>query len=100
MKREVREGFEKTEQESKAAFEEQIALESRVIAEVERIISLLDARKGAWVIQDGQLLFADQGDVAAHSSHIAKIQEITAKQEAIQQRGKERMREHISRMKN
>lgn len=59
-------------------------LEAKVVSEFESIFALLDARKSSWAIQNGQILFADNSDLDTFNSYIAKIQELTAKEEAIQ----------------
>jgi len=58
-------------------------LENKIISGIENIVLLLSAKQGAWVIQNGQILFSDQTDLNAYNFYIAAIKEHAAKQQVI-----------------
>lgn len=83
--------FDKGVADSRAQIDSMWDLESKTISEFEKIFSLLAARKGAWVIQNGQILFTVQSDLDAFTSYLTAIKEFAARQQDIQKQGEERL---------
>jgi len=59
-------------------------LEFRVVAEYEKLFSLLDSSQGKWKIEGGQVIFADDADAIAFNRHLSAVQSIFADQESLQ----------------
>ena len=75
-------------------------LEAKTISEFENIFALLSARNGAWVVQDGKILFASDRDLNTFNSYVVAIQDLTSKEEAIQKRGVDAVNNNLNRLKN
>lgn len=82
-------GFDKGMTNARAQIDAMWDLEGKTISEFDNIFALLSARKGAWAVQDGQILFANQSDLDAFNSYVTAIQKIAAKQQDIQKRSTE-----------
>lgn len=98
-KREMLNGFEKGMAKSRPQIDTMWDLETKTISEFENIVALLAARKGAWVVQDGQILFANESDLSSFNSYIAVIQDYVLKQQAIQKQSIEAMNNTLSSIK-
>ena len=92
-------GFDKGMTNSRAQIDAMWDFEGKTISEFENIFALLSARKGAWAVQNGQILFADQSDLDAFNSYVAAIQELSAKQQGIQKRSMETVNSNFNRLK-
>lgn len=92
-------GFDKGMANSRAQIDAMWDLEGKTISEFENIFALLSARKGAWAVQNGQILFADQSDLDAFNSYVTAIQELSAKQQGIQKRSMETVNNNLNRLK-
>jgi len=64
----------------------------------ENIITLLSAKKGAWVVEGEQVLFYNDGDLARFNSYIASIQNIVEQQEAIQRQSVQTVNRNLDRI--
>lgn len=99
-RREMANGFNKGMVKSRSQIETLWDLEAKIISELENIFVLLSARKGAWEIQNGQILFASDSDVSVFNSYLTVIQELIAKEEAIQKQRIEAVNNTLSTLKN
>jgi hypothetical protein len=73
--------------------------EFQSILEVEKIIALLYDRQGKWSVQNNQIVFVDDTDVNEFNQHIASIEEITKKQEAVQVQSFESVNNKLNKLK-
>lgn len=99
-RREMASGFDRGMAKSRSEIDALWNLEAKTISEFENIFVLLSARNGAWVVQNGQILFAHDSDLNAFNSHVIAIQELASKQAAIQKRNIEAVNNNLSRLKN
>lgn len=83
-KRSMLSGFDHGMEKANKNIDALWSLEAKVIKEVENIITLLSANKGAWVVEGDQILFYNDGDLARFNSYFDSIQNIVKQQEAIQ----------------
>jgi len=74
-------------------------LERQVVNECENIINLLSTKQGAWVVQNGQILFYSTDDLNKFNSYMASIRDIVAQQEAIQRQGTQTVDRNFDRLK-
>jgi hypothetical protein len=74
--------------------------EANTITEFENIFTLLSARKGKWLVQNGQILFESQDDINKFNSYLAAIQDLTSKQEAIQKQNVQKVIGDMEELKN
>jgi hypothetical protein len=58
-------------------------LEASIISEYANIVVLLDAKKSAWSVQDGKVLFANDADLNTWNSHISSIRDLDNKEKAL-----------------
>jgi hypothetical protein len=77
-------GFDRTSEQGKAEAMEVWRLEQQALDEIGKIIALLSARRSAWEVQDGQVMFQSQEDLDMFNAYLAKVQAVIAKQEQIQ----------------
>lgn len=77
------EGFNRGFENSRRKGEEKWLLEEAVIDECEQIVDLLAIEPRSWVIQESQILFETQEQLDQYNKHLAKINAISAAQEAI-----------------
>jgi hypothetical protein len=77
-------GFDRKSDQGKAEAMEVWRLEQQALDEIGKIIALLSARRSAWEVQDGQVMFQSQEDLDLFNSYLAKVQAVLAKQEQIQ----------------
>lgn len=91
-------GFDRGMEKAKENIDAMWSLEANTIKEFENIITLLAAKKGAWVVEDEQILFYNDGDLARFNSYIASIQNIVKQQEAIQRQSIQRANRNFDRI--
>ena len=94
-----RKGFEKSLETSRGRLLEQLDLEARIVEEVGKLFDLLSAKAGAWAIRDGHLVFSEQATLSSFNSHIAEIQKMAARQEALQKQATDSARAKLENMK-
>ena len=83
VKREMENGFDRGMANSRSQFDAQWDLEAKILSEFENIFALLNSRKGAWVIENGKILFTSGSNLKEFNSYLALIQGAVDKQEAI-----------------
>ena len=98
-KRSMLSGFERGMVKAKANIDAMWSLEAKTINEFENIITLLSAKKGAWVVDGEQILFYNDSDLERFNSYIASIQSIVKQQEAIQRQSVKTVNRNFDRMK-
>lgn len=91
-------GFDRALFQAKARSMEQWALEEDVLDQMENVFSLLTARRNAWQIQGGKIMFQTQEDLDLFNLHLAKIESIVAKQEQMQTSSFQRSQETLSKL--
>ena len=74
--------------------------EADIVSEFESIVALLSSRKEEWVVQDGRILFSNEADLKAYDRHLASIEELTGKEEAIGEQSAEAINGSLDRLKN
>jgi len=94
-----RKGFEKSLETSRGRLLEQLDLEARIVDEVGKLFDMLSAKAGAWSIRNGQLVFAEQATLSSFNGHIAEIQKMAARQEALQKQATDSTRAKLENMK-
>jgi hypothetical protein len=94
-----RKGFEKSLETSRGRLLEQLDLEARIVDEVGALFDLLSAKTGAWSIRNGKIVFAEQATLSSFNGHIAEIQKMAARQEALQKQAVDSTRAKIENMK-
>ena len=75
-------------------------LETKTISEFENIVALLVARKGAWVVQEGNIIFSTEKDLNTFNSYITAIQELVMREEEIQKQPIEDVSKNLDKQKN
>jgi hypothetical protein len=94
-----RKGFEKSLESSRGRLLEQLDLEARIVDEVGALFDLLSAKSGAWAIRDGKIVFSEQATLSSFNGHIAEIQKMAARQEALQKQATDSTRAKLENMK-
>ena len=74
-------------------------LEGRVVSVFENIFALLSAKKKAWTVSNGQLLFNNNSDLNTYNEYLASIQNMIQHQEAIQKQSIETSNELFNKLK-
>ncbi len=82
-------GFEKGMIGAKVNIDQIWVLELKVVNEFEKIVNLLSAKKEAWVIKKGQILFYDSSDLERFNFYLASIQDIVEQQTVIQRESRQ-----------
>lgn len=98
-KREMLSGFDRGMEKAKENIDAMWSLEAKTINEFENIMTLLSAKKGAWVVDGDQILFYNDSDLERFNSYIASIQSIVKQQEAIQHQSVQTVNRIFDRMK-
>ena len=93
-------GFKEGMANQRSQIDEIWDLEIKAISEIENIIALLAVKQGAWEVQNGELLFANQSDVDNFNSYLTAIQEHLARQQAIQKQSIATMNKNLNKFKN
>ena len=91
-------GFDRTSAQGKAQAMEVWMLEEQALEEIGKVFSLLSARRSAWQIQDGQVMFQSQKDLDLFNSYLATVQSLVAKQEQIQSSSLKRTTEALNQL--
>lgn len=99
-RRDMLNGFQEGMVSTKAQIDGAWDMEAQAISEFGKMFALLSARNGAWVVQGGQILFANGSDLNAFNSYVASVQELVRKQEAIQKQIIETVRKNLSNIKH
>ena len=99
-RREMANGFDTGMAKSRAQIDALWNLETKTISEFENIVTLLSARRGAWIVQNGQILFASDDDLSTFNSYVASIQDLASKQEAIQKQNVQAVNSNLNKLKN
>ena len=98
-KRKMLSGFDRGMEKAKENIDAMWLLEGKTINEFENIMTLLSAKKGAWVVNGEQILFYNDSDLERFNSYIASIQSIVKQQEAIQRQSVQTVNRRFDRMK-
>lgn len=99
-RQEMASGFDRGMAKSRTQIDALWELEAKTISEFENIFALLAARNGAWVVQDGKILFASDHDLNTFNSYVLAIQDLTSKEEAIQKQSINAVNNNFNRLKN
>lgn len=99
-KQEMIRGFDESLVKRRAQIDTLWDLEAKTVTEFGNIITLLSAKKEAWVIQNNQILFASDDDLNTFNSYIASIQDLTSKEEAIQKQSIQNTNSSLDSLKN
>jgi len=99
-KRTMLAGFDNGMEKTKGNIDAMWSMESKIINEFENIITLLSAKKGAWHIDGGHILFYNDSDLVRYNSYIASIQSIGKQQEVMQRQSIQTVNRKLDRMKN
>gem|GEM_PF-2200050 len=89
-------GFDSTSAQGKAQAMEVWMLEEQALDEIGKVFALLSARRSAWQIQDGQIMFQSQKDLDLFNSYLATVQSLVAKQGQIQSSSLQRTTETLN----
>ena len=92
-------GFDRGIEKAKKDIDKMWSLEAKTINEFENIITLLSAKKSAWIVDGEQILFYKDSDLERFNSYIASIQNIAQQQEKIQRQSVQKVNQHLDRMK-
>jgi hypothetical protein len=77
-------GFDEKLASGRKLMAEGWASETEMLAVFDKIVKLLHAAQGKWEVQQKQLMFERDSDIAAFNGYMAEIAALTAKQEAMQ----------------
>lgn len=99
-RREMANGFDTGMVKSRAQIDALWNLEAKTISEFENIVTLLSARRGSWIVENGQILFANENDLSTFNSYVASIQDLASKQEAIQKQNVQAVNSNFNKLKN
>ena len=99
-RREMANGFDTGMAKSRAQIDAIWNLEAKTISEFENIVTLLSARRGAWTVQNGQILFTSDDDLSTFNSYVASIQDLASKQGAIQKQNIQAVNNSFNKLKN
>ena len=91
-------GFEKGAANARTRIDAIWGLEADTVAEFENIFVLLEARRNAWAIRDGKIMFASAADLKQFNGYLARIDDLTKKQEALQKQGVDTANKGLSRL--
>lgn len=91
-------GFDRSAQQGKAQAIELWSLEEHVLGQIENAFNLLGAKRSAWQIQDGQIMFHSQADLDLFNSYMSQVQVLVAKQEKLQTASLQRTQESLTQM--
>jgi hypothetical protein len=94
-----RKGFEKSLETSRGRLLEQLDLEARIVDEVGKLFDLLSAKTGTWTVRNERLVFAEEATLASFNGHIAEIQKMAARQQALQKQATDSTRAKLENMK-
>ncbi|MCK5113279.1 MAG: DUF3053 family protein [Phycisphaerae bacterium] len=90
VSRAAKKGMEKGFDEALASSLEQLKtmwdLEEKILGEMVSIINFLEERKGTWTVQDDQIVFARETDVARYNAFLLSIHRIAKEQQEIKRR--------------
>jgi hypothetical protein len=93
-----RKGFENSLQTSRGRLIEQLDLEAGIVDEVGKMFDLLSAKSGVWAVRGGKMVFSEQATLSSFNAHIAAIQKMSARQEALQAQAMESTRAKLDQM--
>ena len=82
-KRDLARGFDDGVTKWRSQHDAMWDLEAEIVSEVDKIFALLARRRDAWVVQNGQLVFASGRDRSEFESYLNTIEELGRKQDAI-----------------
>lgn len=99
-KRNMRSGFDRGMEKAKASIDVMYLLEAKVIDEVENMITLLSAKKGAWAVEGENIMFYNDSDLERFNSYHASIQSIIQQQEEITRRETQAVKQNLDRLMN
>lgn len=99
-KKQATNGFDASMAEASANIDASWNLEERTLEEFENIITLLSAKKDVWVIQNNQILFANDDDLNTFNSYIASIQDLVNKAEMLQKQNVQKINSDLDTLKN
>lgn len=99
-KKQATNGFDASMTESGTKIDASWDLEEKTLKEFENIITLLSAKKEVWVIQNNQILFANDDDLNAFNSYIASIQDLANKAEILQKQNVQKINNDLDNLIN
>lgn len=91
-RRGFRKGFENSLETSRGRLVEQLTLEAGIVDEVGKLFDLLAAKSGSWAVRDGKIVFSDQATLTSFNAHLAEMQKMSVRQEALQKQALESTR--------
>ena len=59
-------------------------LEAKLVSEFENVVALLSRTRGAWSVENGQIVFADESDLSAFNASLNAITELVKKENELQ----------------
>jgi hypothetical protein len=68
-------------EELHARLDERWSSEAQIIALVERVVAWLSLRQHAWSVENGVLMFANEGDLSRFESYITQLDKLTTQQD-------------------
>lgn len=77
-------GFDKSGQSARNKAAKVWVLEGQALDQVENVIKLLAEAPGMWSVDNGQVMFQRQQDADQFNGYMARVQELVAQQDAIQ----------------
>lgn len=95
VRQEMANGFDYLKVTAHARHDALWEYESRIIATVEQIFVLLSSRRGAWVVEDGRIVFANQSDLTLFNSYMTTIEKLTSEQEAFEKQNIEKITQEL-----
>jgi hypothetical protein len=100
MRQGFRTGFDRGMERAKARLAEMLDLEAKTVDEFGKIFDLLSERKGTWAVRDGKIIFGSQADLSRFNSHLAAIDAMGQRQDALQKEGVDSANAKLDKMKN
>lgn len=91
-------GFDKSSAQGKAQALELWSIEEQVLGQFENVFNLLAAKRGAWQIQDGQVMFQRQADLDLFNTYVARVQSHVARQEQLQNAAIQKTQESLGQL--
>jgi len=91
-------GFDKSSTQGKERDLELWSIEEQVLGQFENVFNLLAAKRGAWQIRDGQVMFHRQADLDLFHSYVTRIQSLVARQEQLQNAAIQKTQESLDQL--
>jgi hypothetical protein len=79
--------FERGMKDGTKQFDELWECEAKIVSIFDQIVALLSKSRGAWTLQDGEIVFGSERDSRELESYVNSLQELARKEHEIEKRG-------------